>query len=82
MHKDTKEELKRLQEALLEEPVGPNTPPKGRLYNADKTDIDLDSFSEAVLAGPKRSRAGLIIVLLLMAAVILWLFIRYGGIFA
>ena len=84
MHKDTREELKRLQQALLEQdketPLCQNTDYAGRLHNTDKTDTDLDSLSEAVLSPPRRRFGGLILFLLAAgAAVILWWMIRSGG---
>ena len=81
MGKGTKKELDRLQRALLSEDELPaqQRDLTGRLYNTDKTDTDLNRFSEAVLTEPKRSRAGLIIGLLL-AALILWWIIHNGGI--
>ena len=81
MGKGTKKELDRLQRALLSEDELPTQQRDltGRLYNTDKTDTDLSRFSEAVLTEPKRSRAGLIIGLLL-AALILWWIIHNGGI--
>ena len=128
MFRDKDEELKRLQEQLLEEEEPEEVPEDGdeildeelldallgsdnqaenpkvyqnfsndygknlrnfasgyKAYNSDKTDEDLDSFSEAVLEPPKSgSLAWFILVLLvLMAAVvgaILWMYIGLGGI--
>ena len=80
MGKKAKKELDRLQRALLsEEELPTRRDLTGRFYNTDKTDTNLDSFSEAVLTEPKRSRAGFIIVLLL-AALLIWWIIRNGGI--
>ena len=86
MGKDRKEELKRLQDALLQEELPAREPPRpfpqaGRLYNTDKTDTDLHSFSEAVLAGRKRRWPGLLLgtVVVLALAAVIWWFVHNGG---
>ncbi len=119
MYKDAKEELKRLEEALLEEEEirteeseedldallqqakelleepsdetqvfhwQPEELKKaGRVYNTDKTDEDLERFSEAVRSGEKKSLTGLIITAAALAAgivaVLIWWIVRYGGAF-
>ena len=110
MYKDAEEELKRLEDALLEEeeiqpeedmdvlleqldelsdetqvfhwqPV--ELKKAGRIYNTDKTDEDLEQFSEAVHSGEKKSLTGWIITAVALAAgivaVVIWWIVRYGG---
>lgn len=129
MFRDTKEELDRLQEQLLEEeddlpeededeedgdfpdeeepedllegdeaiPDAPvyrnfsNDYGRGlrnfasgyRAYNGDKTDTDLDEYSEAVYSGKKRSPGCCAVVLTLLvaaaAAVAVWWYLQGGG---
>ena len=53
-------------------------------YNADKTDVDMEQYSQEVLRPQKATGAWLWIVLLLMAAAvgaILWLLFSTGGLF-
>lgn len=56
-----------------------------RAYNADKTDTDLDAYSDAVREGEKPRRLLWIpVVLLLLLAIVvlalLWKYLRLGGI--
>lgn len=116
MFKDAKEELKRLEEALLEEEEDQQADEdvealldqakemleqtsdetqvfrwqpeelqrSGRMYNSDRTDEDLQQFSEQVRGGEKKSLTGLIIIAAILAAgivaVVIWWILRYGGI--
>ena len=114
MYKDAEEELKRLEDALLEEEEiqpeedldalleqtkelldepsdetqvfhwQPEEQKKaGRIYNTDKTDEDLELFSEAVRSGEKKSLTGWIITAAALAtgiaAVVIWWIVRFGG---
>ena len=113
MYKDAKEELQRLENALLEEElpeipveegeeldsllaetrritglVDPEdvTPDMGatrRIYNADRTDVDIKDYTEQVMENTG-SLTGLSITAAVLAAgiigVLLWWFLRYGGI--
>ena len=103
MYKDAEEELKRLEDALLEEEeiqpeedlVEPSDETRvfhwqpeelkkaGRIYNTDKTDEDLELFSEAVHSGEQKSLTGWIITAVALAAgivaVVIWWIVRYGG---
>jgi len=123
MYKDAKEELKRLEEALLEEEEDQQAETaeaaetdidalleqtkemlekssdetqvfhwspeelqrSGRVYNADRTDEDLQQFAEQVRDGGKKSLTGWIITAAVLAAgiaaVVIWWIIRYGGAF-
>ena len=88
MFRDAQEELKRLEEELLEEEEGgeeeldafevPCTDQTliydaGCVYNTDDTDEDLEEFSEEVLTPKKDSIRGLVIVALLLTIAILGL---------
>ena len=84
MRKDIINEQTRLESALLEEAEEARTAPapqqlSGKVYNTDKTDTDLDSFSEAVRKEPKKSKAGLVVVAVLLLAVLTWYFLCRGG---
>lgn len=119
MYKDAKEELKRLEEALLEEEEEQQAETEadtdidelleqtkeileqasdetqvfhwqpeeliqsGRVYNADKTDEDLQQFSEQVRNGGKKNLTGWIVTAAVLAAgivaVVIWWILRYGG---
>ena len=51
-----------------------------KVYNADRTDVDLDTYSEAVFSGPRRSVlpwifGALTVVLILL----LYLYLKQGG---
>ena len=121
MYKDAKEELKRLEEALLEEEeTQPEKPDEdadldalleqarellkepsdetqvfhwqpeelkgtAHVYNTDKMDGDLDSFSEEVRSGGQKSLTGLVVTAIALAAgivaVLIWWIVRYGDAF-
>lgn len=55
-----------------------------KVYNTDKADLDLDSYSEAVRSPKKQDGIGfLLLVLGLMAAilgVLVWIYLKMGGI--
>lgn len=83
MRKDQREELRRLEEALLEqERPAPETeeadrwledfytePVQGyRAYNTDTADVDMDAYSEDVHAG---RRGGCLVWLMVMLTVLL-----------
>ena len=123
MYKDAQEELKRLEDALLEEEEvlpeeeeaaeeedidalleqakelmqetsdetqvfhwDPETIKNARVYNTDRMDGDLDSFSETVRDGEKQNLTGLIITAIALATgivlVLIWWIIRFGGAFS
>ena len=54
------------------------------VYNTDRTDTDLDSYSEEVHSGQKQSLTGLVILAVALAlgivAIVVWWVIRYGGV--
>lgn len=99
MHKDTKEALQRLEAALLaediedtkdietaEQPFSSSQPtPKPRhVYNADRTDTDLEAYSETVRNGRMGPGTYLLIALALLAvagvfAVLAWMIVKLRG---
>ena len=113
MYKDAKEELQRLENALLEEEltqipdeenedlnllmaetrritgledaddIVPDMEATRRIYNADRTDVDMKDYTEQILENTG-SLTGLSITAAVLAAgivgVLLWWFLRYGGI--
>lgn len=108
MFKDEKEELRRLEQALLaqekDEPEQPrfweddcpdeetvvyqnfsnNYGKAYRAYNADKTDQELDSYSETVRTGQAGIRGLVLLACLLTGCIVLvclYLLLRYGGFF-
>lgn len=84
MGRDTKQELHRLEKALLEENeeirnanfFGQHVDWKA--YNTDRSDEDLERYSEAVRNPPKRKR-GLAALLLLGLLAVIWLVLRHWG---
>lgn len=99
MHEDTKQELERLERALLEEETvviprddalldacEEQESENVQIYNTDRTDTDLEEFSDAVMEGESKSLMGLVITAAVLTAavagvLIFWL-IRYGGLIA
>ncbi len=105
MFRDNQEELKRLEQALLEEEKTPEEVPEQLIdwqdtrpekaagmyrnfsngynaYNTDKTDTDLDEYVQQVQSGNSQNRALVVLASLLglgIAAVLLYLLLRYGG---
>ena len=94
MHKDTKEALQRLEAALLAEEAeeakaqtlrpAARTPKPRRVYNSDRTDTDLDEYSETVRNGRMRPWTYLLIALALLAvagvfAVLAWMIVKLRG---
>ncbi len=79
MGKKEDRELKRLENALfsLEEAELPKAKPR-RVYNADRADVDLADYSQAVEAPKKRGWFGKFLILLLLLALACWLY-RTGG---
>lgn len=91
MHKDTKEALQRLEAALLAEddeeqqqmPVS-RTPKPRRVYNSDRTDTDLEEYSETVRNDRRTLGFYLLIALALLAvagvfAVLAWVIVKLRG---
>lgn len=97
MPKDTEQELQRLESWLLaedekEEDVSQEQEPAPlsnygagcRIYNSDRTDEDLDTFSEEVRAPKKDSLTGLMLIFVLLClgimCVLLWWLLRWKGV--
>lgn len=91
MYRDTREELKRLESALLAEEDTPDMSGEDnpacqsfasgyKAYNSDKTDADPEVYSRALLRPQKRGRgrALLIVFLMLCAAAVYWLMRLWG----
>ena len=91
MFKDTEEELERLEQALLEEEAQPAPPDPMeqtmvfRSYNADRTELDPEELSQAVLEQPRsRSLAGIALFMIIMTLIVVglvawWLLRGKGG---
>ncbi len=93
MHKDTKEALQRLEAALLaqdeeeeEEQIQPSvhTPNVHRVYNSDRTDTDLEEYSETVRKGRRTLWFYLLIALALLViagvfVVLAWMIVKLRG---
>lgn len=60
MYEDAKQELQRLEEALLAEDEPELEAEEIPAYNTDKTDTDLEQFAQEVLDGEKKSMTGLV----------------------
>lgn len=90
MGKRQQEELRRLEEALLESEYENDVPGFSAranavdpdMYNTDDTDVDMDAYSEEVHHG--RDRGGLSVVLTMLAMVLLsaaiLLFLKFLGV--
>lgn len=91
MYRDTREELERLESALLAEEDTPDMPGEDtparqsfasgyKAYNSDKTDADPEVYSRALLRPQKRGlgRVLLIVFLMLCAAAVYWLMRLWG----
>ena len=70
MTRKEREALQRLEEALLEEqPRQPNLPAEehadfdGEAYNTDRSDVDMDAYSEEVRQGRRGNPLGLVLAL-------------------
>lgn len=82
MRKDKEDALRRLEEALLAEDDQEQLPlartgKARRIYNSDRTDTDLEDFSEAVRKG--RSHVGRWLLIGLILAGVLWLVLKLRG---
>lgn len=84
MYRDAKEELKRLEEALLEEDSQPEAD------NASQWDIDIDEAVSDIPDLPqtdhkdrviRRLTAAVIILAAAIVGALIFLFVRYGGVF-
>ena len=97
MPRDTEQELERLESWLLaeeeeEEEVSQERSPAPlssygagcKIYNTDRTDEDLDAFSEEVRAPKKDSLTGLTLIFVLLClgiiCVLLWWLLRWKGV--
>lgn len=95
MPKDTEKELQRLESWLLaeEEEEAPREPSPAPLdhygagcniYNSDRTDEDLDAFSEEVFSPQKNNLTGLTLLFVLLClgivCVLLWWLLRWKGV--
>lgn len=76
MAKDREEELRRLEKHLLAEDVRQEVTAKA--YNPDRTDVDLETYSEAV-RGEKKSGCIWFVILLIAAMLGLFLYFVWGG---
>ena len=96
MFRDREKALQALQKQLLEEEAEETTEssddlpqevydeyiPNLHAYNADKTDTELDDYSDAVYDPPRRKNGCLLWFVLLTAAVLLaicWYLAKQGG---
>ncbi len=98
MFRDREKELRRLQQQLLQEDMSAQEEEevvqvssqevydgqakKVRAYNADRADTPLDTYSDAVYDGPRRTLGCVPWLLLLMAAGLLaaaWFLAKRGG---
>lgn len=76
MAKDRENSLEKLENHLMtgtENPVS-----SARVYNGDRTDVDIEQFSDAVCQKPKHGCIGWLL-LLLAAALAVFLFLVLGG---
>lgn len=86
MFRDKEEELRRLEEALLEDDTPEEEMPAPQqayaAYNNDDCDVDLEEYSQEVYEKPKSPYGLWAFLLLLMTALLCLLgycILRYGG---
>ena len=92
MPRDTEEELKRLENWLLEEEEATDeqesTPLHNfdvdcKIYNSDRTDEDLEEFSQEILSPKKENLTWLMLIFVLLClgilCVLLWWLPRWRG---
>ena len=70
MYEDAKQELQRLEEALLAEEEPAMEAEEIPAYNIDRTDEDLEAFSQEVLDGEKKSMSGLVVLAAALAGAV------------
>ena len=105
MHKDQREELRRLEQALLEADGQEaedswevteaqaddwldelfqefeEDPAQCPVYNTDQTDVDMESYSEAVGEAPERGGCAICVFLVLISVLgagVLWFLKKWG----
>ena len=66
-----KRELERLENQLMAE--------NPRVYNSDRTDVDMEQFSEEVCQTPRKGSCLGIIIVILLAAIAVFLYLALGG---
>lgn len=76
MAKDREEELRRLEKHLMAEDVRQEV--SARAYNRDRTDVDLEKYSDAV-RGEKKRGCIWFVIFLIAAALGLFLYFVWGG---
>ena len=76
MAKNREEELQRLEKYLLAEDVRQDVTAKA--YNPDRTDVDLEKYSDAV-RGEKKRGCIWFVILFLFAMLSLFLYFVWGG---
>lgn len=88
MAKDTKSELERIQQALLQEDDAPHSPqfsvPEAvDAYNTDNTDVSPQTLSDQLQDTKKHSLTGILILVLLLTLAIVgavgWFLLRRWG---
>ena len=92
MFRDAKEELQRLEQELLETQEQPDEEPEEdyvnypvdcRVYNTDRTDVDLEEFSQRVREPEKSLTGWIVLAFALMTGIICvlgyWI-LRYLGV--
>lgn len=50
-----------------------------RIYNTDRTDVDMEQYAEDVCQPPRKGSCLWIVILLLLAAIALFLYLVIGG---
>lgn len=70
MYEDAKQELQRLEEALLAEEEPEMETAEVPAYNSDKTDEDLELFAQEVLDGEKKGMTGLVVLAAALAGAV------------
>ena len=76
MAKDRDEELQRLEKHLMAEDVRKDVSAKA--YNRDRTDVDLEKYSDAV-RGEKKGGCIWLVIFLLVAILGVFLYFVWGG---
>ncbi len=77
MAKDREDSLKKLENHLMTGTEAPIS--SARVYNGDRTDVDMEQFSEDICQKPKRRGCIGWLLLLLAVALGIFLFLVLGG---
>lgn len=77
MARDRENSLEKLNNYLTAD--GEEKASSAKIYNGDRTDVDMDRFAEDVCQPPRKRSCLSLVILLLLAALGIFLFLAWGG---